>query len=250
MKTILLDASYRTSGRCFTPIAVLTELRNLVRDKSVYDFLKLEPKGRYNHPARFVDDVDRAVVRQVLREVKDSMALVDEEEYDRRFEEYFQHVTAYIRGARVTHATTGEESESSPEIMKGVEKLVATGDDIDLFRQNMIGKIAAFSLNHPGTKPSYRELFPAILRALKDDFYANRQDVISQVESDLMLVDTNAWERLADDRRTLVETTLANMESRYRYTRECALEMIHYALHKAHEQPKEKKAADEEPASS
>ena len=30
---------------------VFAELRNLVKDKSLYDFLKLEPKGAYNDPA-------------------------------------------------------------------------------------------------------------------------------------------------------------------------------------------------------
>jgi len=233
MKTILLDASYRTRTACFTPIAVLAELRKLVRDKSLYDFLKLEPKGQYNDPARFVDDVDRACRRVVLRELKDSMALVEEQEYDRRFVEYFRHVTAYVRRTRVSDPVTGEEKPPSEEVMAGVEKLLDTGDDIDLFRQNLMGKIAAFSLNHPGQPVNYRQLFPDILRALKRDFYAGQQESISQVEDDLLLIDSAAWEHVSPDRKELVETTLANMESRYGYTRECALEMIWYALRKA-----------------
>jgi predicted Ser/Thr protein kinase len=235
MKTILLDASYRTKAGCFTPISVLAELRGLVKDKSVYDFLKLEPKGLYNNPERFVDDVDRAFRRVVLRELKDSMALVDEQEYDRRFREYFLHVTAYIRGTRVTDPVTGAEIQPEASVMKGVENLIPTGDDIDLFRQNLIGRIAAWSLNHPGQIPNYRQLFPDILRALKKDFYSGRQDAIRQVEDDLLLIDTAGWEHVAADRRQLVETTLANMESRYSYPRECALEMIHYALRKSRE---------------
>jgi len=233
MKTILLDASYRSKSGCFTPLVVLNELRNLVKDKSVYDFLKLEPKGLYNNPGRFVEDVDRSVVRVVLRELKDSMALVEEEEYDRRFEEYFLHVTAYIRGTRLHDPLTGEERPPDPSVMKSVEQLIPTGDDIDLFRQNLIGKIAAFSLNNPGEKPNYRRLFPEILRALKRDFYSRQKDAIRQVENDLLVVDTPAWDGLDAERRDRVETTLANMESRYEYPRECALEMIGYALRKS-----------------
>jgi predicted Ser/Thr protein kinase len=231
MKTILLDASFRIKTKCFTPVAVLAELRNLVRDKSVYDFLKLEPKGLYNNPSRFVEDVDRAVTRLVLRELQDSMALVDEEEYDRRFQEYFRHVTAYIRGTRVTDPVTGEERKPDPGILRGVERLLPTGEDIDLFRQKLIGKVA-------GTRPNYRLLFPDILRALKADFYATRQTAITQIEDDLLVVGTPAWEGVANDRRERVETTLANMESRYGYARECALEMLAYALRKARAQKK------------
>jgi len=238
MKTILLDASFRTKTKCFTPVAVLAELRNLVRDKSVYDFLKLEPKGLYNHPSRFVDDVDRAVVRLVLRELQDSMALVNEEEYDRRFEEYFRHVTAYIRGTRVSDAQTREERKPDPNILRGVERLIPTGEDIDLFRQKLIGKVAASSLAHPGTRPNYRLLFPDILRALKSDFYATRQVATTQVEDDLLLVGTPAWESVPNDRRDRVETSLANMGSRHGYPRECALEMIGYALRRSRAQKK------------
>jgi len=238
MKTILLDASFRTKTKCFTPVAVLAELRNLVRDKSVYDFLKLEPKGLYNNPGRFVEDVDRAVVRLVSRELQDSMALVDEEEYDRRFQEYFRHVTAYIRGTRVTDPHTGEERKPDPAVLRGVEGLLPTGNDIDLFRQGLIGKVAAYSLAHPGERPNYRLLFPEILRALKGDFYDTRQDAITQIENDLLLVGTPAWDSINRERGEQVETTLANMESRYSYTRECALEMAGYALRKSRAQKK------------
>lgn len=238
MKTILLDASFRTKTKCFTPVAVLAELRTLVRDKSVYDFLKLEPKGLYNNPARFVEDVERAVVRLVLREIQDSMALVNEEEYDRRFEEYFRHVTAYIRGTRVSDAQTREERKPDPNILRGVERLLPTGDDIDLFRQKLIGKVAASSLAHPGTRPNYRLLFPDILRALKSDFYSTRQVSTDQVEDDLLLVGTPGWDSVSNDRRERVETTLANMGSRHGYPRECALEMIGYALRRSRAQKK------------
>ncbi len=233
MKTIMLDASFRSKGGCFTPITVLEELRNLVKDRSVYDFLKIEPKGTYNNPARFVDDVDRAIQRVVLRELKDSMALVDEQEYDRRFQEYFRHLTAYIRKSRVTHAATGEERPADTDVMENVERLVDTGDDVDLFRQHLIGKIAAASLNRPGEKPNYRQLFPDMLRALKSDFYSEHKESIRQVEDDLLLVDTSGWSSLSNDRQELVETTLANMESRYGYGRESALEMIEYSLRRA-----------------
>ncbi|MHC4934282.1 MAG: hypothetical protein ACYTGV_19085, partial [Planctomycetota bacterium] len=195
-----------------------------------YDFLKLEPKGRYNNPEQFVDDVDRAVVRVILREAKDSMALVEEAEYDRHFEEYFLHVIAHTRGTRVTDPLTGEDKEADPGILGGVEQLLETGEDIELFRKNLIGKIGAFSVNHPGQPVNYRELFPGILRALKQDFYGRRQDAVRQVEEDLLLIDTPGWSNLSRERQEQVETTLANMESRHGYTRECGLLMLRYAL--------------------
>ncbi len=233
MKTILLDASYRTRSRCYTPIAVLAELRTLVKDKTVYDFLKLEPKGRYNNAARFVEDVERVLCRLVIRETRDSMALVDEGEFDRRFEEYFSHAIAYIRGTRVHDPHTGDSREPSAQVLRGVEDLIDTDRDVDSFRKNLIGKIGAFSVNHPGERVNYRQLFPEILRALKENFYASREGAIRQVEEDLLLVGTPAWQAIPRDRQERVERTLANMEARHGYTRECALEMIGHSLRRS-----------------
>ncbi|MEE8104045.1 MAG: serine protein kinase PrkA [Planctomycetota bacterium] len=233
MKMILAAASSREDSKCFTPIAVLEELRALVRDKTIYDFLKLEPKGGFNDPVRFVDDVERAVVRVVMREMKDAMALVDEDEYDRRFDEYFQHAIAYTRGKTVTSPVSGEEREPDPRVLNSVESLIPTGDDIDLFRQNLIAKIGAYSVANPGGKLNFRELFPDILRSLKKDFYARQSEAITQVQADLIKVGTPEFDRLDEENRDQVERTLKNLEERHGYTRQCALELLPWAIKKA-----------------
>ena len=230
MKTILLDASFHAKSGCFTPKLVFVELRNLVKDQSLYDFLKLEPKGDYNDPAKFVDDVERATVRQVRRELHDSMALVDEQQYDRRFEEYFAHAIALSRGAQVRDPVTGDNRPPDPKVLAGVEDHVETGDDRELFRSDLISRIGAHSLNRPGEKVPYRTLFPDILRALKQAFYDSRRDALAQIEQDILRMDTPEWDKLEPERRDQVETTLANMESRYGYTRECAMEMLSLVL--------------------
>ncbi len=102
--------------------------------------------------------------------------------------------------------------------------------DIDLFRETLIGRVGAFSVNHPGEKINYRELFPDMLRALKEHFYDSREGAIRQVEDDLLLVGTPAWEGLPEDRRDQAELTLANLDARYGYSREAALEMIGFAI--------------------
>jgi len=234
MKSILLDASYRTRSCCFTPMAVLSELRDLVKDKTVYDFLRLRPpegvETRYHDPEGFVDDVERALVRVILRELKESMGLVAEEEYDRRFEQYFLHVIAHTRGTRVTDPVTGDEVPPDPKVLTGVEALIDTGEDVDAFRKNLISRIGAFSVGHPGEKVRYRDLFPDILRALKRELYTRQEVAVREVEEDFLLVDTPAFESLKPVRRQHVETTLRNMESQFGYPRVCALEMVRFAV--------------------
>ena len=87
-------------------------------------------------------------------------------------------------------------------------------------------------MNHPGAKMNFRELFPDMLRSLKRDFYVRRGATIEQVQKDLAKVGTPDYDKLPQDRREQVELTLENMESRYGYCHDCALEMIAYALKK------------------
>ncbi|MHC4847783.1 MAG: PrkA family serine protein kinase [Planctomycetota bacterium] len=230
MKTILMDASYRSQSGCFTPMLVFTELRNLVRDKSLYDFLKLEPKGSYNDPARFVDDVERAHIRLARRELHDSMALVDEEQYDRRFEEYFAHAIAWTRGTKVKDPTTGASHDADAKVLASVEDLVETGPDLELFRRELIAKIGAYSVNRQGEKVNYRTLFPDILRALKESFFDSRKGAIAEIEAVFQTIDTPEWDRLEEEQQQQVERTLLNLEERYGYTRDCAIEIMGYVL--------------------
>ncbi|MFB3065742.1 MAG: serine protein kinase PrkA [Planctomycetota bacterium] len=235
MKTLLLDASYATASSCLTPIAVLSQLRLLVREKTVYDFLKLEPKGGYNDAARFVDDVERAFVRVVLRELNDSMELVDESEYDRKFDRYFHHAVAYVRGTRVRDPVSGESRDPDPGVLAGLENLVSTGSDIDLFRKELIAKIGAYSVDRPGEEVNFKELFPELLRALKSDFYATRMESVRQVRADFLLRGTAGFERLTPDRRERVETMFGNLEQHYGYCPQCALEMLAFAVKRSEE---------------
>src|SRR5206468_2968328 len=108
MQTLLSDAAAYQEFPCLSPLAVMKALRELVKDVSVYDFLRLTPQSGYCDNPRFVDDVEGEYRKVVEEEVQDAMDLVSEREYQRLFEDYFIHVRAFSRGERVKNRQTSE----------------------------------------------------------------------------------------------------------------------------------------------
>jgi predicted Ser/Thr protein kinase len=230
MKELIARAGDVEGTGCVSPLAVFDELRRLVKGKTLYDFLRLEPSGGFNDNLKFIDTVEGEYLKWVTTEITESMDLIDEEEYDRRFERYFLNVMAYNKKEKVKDPTTGEYVDPSGEVMEGVESLLDLKEEVDTFRQDLVAKIGAFGIDNPGAPVRFRDLFPDILRALKKEFYRQREKVIRRIQEDLMRHDTDEFESLPKENRQKVETTLRKMREVYGYCDDCSKDVILYVL--------------------
>jgi len=228
IKAVLSDASYLTQHGCVTPLAVLEVLQEFVKERSVYDFLKLEPNGGYNDNVKFIEDVRDEYLALVTRELEDAMDLVDVSEYERHFERYMTHVVAYTRSERVRNENTGEYESPSEDLMRGVERLLDVKESVDIFRKNLVGKVGAFRIDHPEAKVTYGELFPEIVDALKREFFTQRREQVLQVEQHLMRIGEEELKSLDPELQRRVRATVANLQSRFGYCDGCAREAIHF----------------------
>ena len=230
MKVMLSRAAEACGDDCLTPLAVFDGLRELVKEKGLFDFLRLEPSGGYHDNERFVSDVEEFYLKQVMAEITDSMELIEEEEYDRRFNLYFQNVMAYNKKEKVRNPATGEMRDADVEVLSGVEKLLNLKEDVDTFRQNLVAKVGAFVVDNPGAPLSYRDLFPDILKALKGEFYSDRETTIRRIQEDLMRYGMEEFASLPEDHRAKVESTLKKMRETYHYCDHCAKDIILWVL--------------------
>ena len=88
----------------------------------------------------------------------------------------------------------------------------------------------AFVIDHPGAPLNYRELFPEILKALKKEFYRQRENTIRRIQEDLMRHGTDEFASLPAENQAQVEGTLRRMESDYGYCLDCSKDVILYVL--------------------
>jgi serine protein kinase len=232
MRSVLLDAADHPESSCMTPMAVLDELRQLLRDRSLYEFLQIEGRDGFHDCEAFLDALDGHLVESVLAELQDAMELIREEEYDRRFELYFDHVLAFNKGELVPNPSTGQLEKPDDRIMSDVEELLTVSEPVEVFRKNLVAKIGAHSLDHPGEPVSFRDLFPHILKALKEEFREQRREQIRGIQSHLVTYGSREFENLDREQRVLIERTLANMRDRYGYCEACLKDVVAYVIRK------------------
>ncbi len=230
MQTLLAEAAASPDFRCLSPLAVLKALRELVRNVSVYDFLRLTPQSGYNDNARFIDDAETEYRKAVEEEVQEALDLVSEREYRRLFEDYFQHVRAFVRGEKVRNRQTGDLEDPDEELMAGVEKLVEIKENAEQFRKNLVTRIGAFSIENPGSKIDYMRLFGDIFRALRGDFHKRREKQILTLLQDILRFGTDEFRNVDVAQRRVVKRSIARLKVRYGYCLHCAKEVVAYVL--------------------
>ena len=143
------------------------------------------------------------------------------------FERYVTHVMNAIKKEKVRNPSTGRMEEPDEGMMREVERTLEITGRADEFRQSLIAKIGAWSLDHRGQKPVMSEIFsrpPAqaagrVLRASQeDDRQGHRRPRRCCCRA------TKA--SLSAEARTRADTALATLITRYGYTRESARDLV------------------------
>jgi predicted Ser/Thr protein kinase len=242
MKSLLAEAANSrlidavSGDRAFlSPLAVFSAMERLLRDKSVYDFLRLEPDEGYHDCEGFIGEVRQEYFRWVSVEVYDSMGLVEETEYDRRVDDYFKHVRAYVSGEKIQNTRTGQYEDPGKEVLEGLEKLMALRESPDAFRRNLISKIAAYSLDHPDEKLDYHEIFADLFQNLRDSYYRDKASQLIQLAQHVLVFGTPDAGLIPQNERARVERTLKVMREKYGYNDDSAKEAISFVLRNVRE---------------
>ncbi|MFH0939020.1 MAG: serine protein kinase PrkA [Planctomycetota bacterium] len=230
MKSLLAEAIAAPDRRFLSPLAVFEAVERLLRDRSVFDFLRLESDESYHDCAAFVEEVREEYFRWVSVEVFDSMGLIEETEYDRRVEDYFKHVRAYVAGEKIKNPRTGQFDEPSVEVLEGLEKLMDLKESPDAFRRNLISKIAAYSLDHPAEKINFHEIFADVFKNLRNSYYKEKAEQLILLAQYVLVFGAGDAGLIPHSERPKVEKTLKLMRDKYGYNDESAKEAISFVL--------------------
>jgi predicted Ser/Thr protein kinase len=237
MKLVLLNAAHSEKYTCASPFAVLDELAELVRATSVYEFLRQSPApGGYHESAAFVDKVRAALLDRIADEVRISMGLVEERRYLEHFERYLTHVSYWVKHEKVRNPLTGLDEDPDQELMADVERLLgvrSSGMSPADFRHEVIAKIGAWALDHPGKRPDYERIFPRPISDLREAFFAERKRQVTQINQDLLIYLADGPDQMQPDDAAAVRTTLDNLRGRFGYCDRCARDAVLALLRKS-----------------
>jgi serine protein kinase len=233
IRTLILNAAHHPDHRCLTPLPIFEELRELVRDPTIYTFLKQEPREGYHDSARFIDQVEEWWLDLFDEEFRTSMGLVEEAQHEQLFAKYVTHASHHVKKAKLLDKVTGRYLPADEDMMREVERvLLAEGEDREEFRRAVIGRIGAWGLENAGQTPNYRKLFPRYIEKMEVDYYRRQRKVITKNIKNVLDV-LQGEVRTTDEKEIeIADRTITRMKERYGYERECTAECAAYLLKK------------------
>ncbi len=233
IKTVIFNAAQSDNHECLTPLAVLEEIRELCRDKSVYEFLQAEASDGYQDPEGFADLVEAVYLDDIDEEIRDSMGLITENKYQELFERYLLNVSHWVKGEKITDRVTGRSDFPEEERMGEIERIVKPEDeDRSQFRRALISTVGAWRLDHPGeSEVVYARIFPDLFRRMRDHFFEERKRTIRRnKENVLKYLSVDERGQLEPKDVEAVERTLTEMRDRYGYCEHCSRDAIAYLM--------------------
>ncbi len=226
MKALLLRASQNPDYPHLSPLAIFGELRQLVREISVYKFLQIEADGAYRNPADFIDTVTERYLDLIDADVRSAMGLVDEERYVDFFERYVEHVTHWIKREKLYNKTTGRFEEPDEGLMQEVEGKIGGVGDADAFRNDLMTSIAAWSIDNQGQSVHYPTIFPRYMDAIRRSYFEARKEQVRRIKQNILAYLGEEGTSMNPAEIAQVELTLKNLQDKFGYTLKAAQEAV------------------------
>jgi predicted Ser/Thr protein kinase len=230
IRGILHRACENSRHATVTPMAIFAELRRLVRDKTVYEFLQFEPRGRYHDAERFIESVEEFFAAKFESEVLSSMTLVGEGQYESHLQKYIDHVVAFIKKEKIYNSAIGGFEEANSDLMREFEKIIGVTGSVERHRQGLLARIAATKIENPSKVIDTTEIFADLLEKMRGHYHEEKSKLVDEIYKAMVLLDTDDRKNLSTDQATKAEQTFAHLEKQFGYDRDTAKACLRFMM--------------------
>ncbi len=235
VRSILYRCVQNHDNASITPMTVFEELRELVKDKSLYEFLQFESRQGYHDATAFISEIEDEFADIFEGEATEAMTLVSAESYDDLLKRYINHIVAEVKKERIHDPRTGNHEPPSEKLMNEVEQICGVSSNKKDYREGLIGRLGSWKLENKDKLPDLSEVYSDIYDKIKKFYYDDRSKYIQSVfQAILKIADQEKSERsvqcLGLDAKSLqtAEETLKNLELRFGYKRAVAIECLKF----------------------
>jgi predicted Ser/Thr protein kinase len=175
MKQVLLNALQNRRHWGISPLGILDELREHVKLKSVYEYLQQKREAGYYDHESFIDQVQERWLERVDGELRHAMGMVDEQKYEDLFARYLLNVTYAQKNEKLYNEKTGNYDPPDTKLLSELERVWDVTGDPDRFRRDLVSRVGAWRIEHPGAPIPWRKLFPKLIEQLEQDYYTRQK---------------------------------------------------------------------------
>lgn len=226
MKMLLYFASQHAGRDQVSALAIFDEIENLMRDRSVYDYLQFEPRNGYHDFREFHKFIRFSYAQTFQREFMISLNLFDEHQYNKAFQSYLKHVVAFLKKENVQNEITQKLEAPSEAIMDEMENLLGLSGEKREIRENLVAKIAAWRVESPGEDLDINKVFKPELQTIEQRIYESKRDTIEKVKSAMVTYGTEDYTKLTPELFEICEETFKNLNRRFTYSKNTAWESL------------------------
>jgi predicted Ser/Thr protein kinase len=230
IKQVLQRANQNPSHETMTAMAVFDELERMVKDRTVYEFLQFEPRGKYHDAAHFITLIKDEYADIFENETIKAMSLVSDEEYERLLARYIESVVAEIKREKIFNAATESYEAPSQTLMKDIERILNVQGSIERHREGLLGRIAAFRIEQPKSPVDLPTIFSDILQKIEEHYHAQRRGMVQANYQAMLALDTDEGNKMEDKDKDLARTTFRELERRFGYDLVSARESLKFML--------------------
>lgn len=218
MKMLLYFASQHPTRDQVNALAIFDEIENLMRDRSVYDYLQFEPRNGYHDFREFLKFIRFTYAQNFHREFMISLNLFDETQYNKAFERYLKHVVAFLKKENVVNEITQKNEPASENIMDEMEQLLGLNAEKRELRESLVAKIASWRVENPGAGLDISKVFRAELQMVENRIYESKKEFVERVKTAMLTFGTEDFSKQPVDLLKTCEETFNGLQSRFGYS--------------------------------
>ncbi len=217
IKQILQRATQSPKHETLTPMAIFDELERIIKDRTVYEFLQFESRGKYHDAAQFIGMIKDEFADIFETETLKSMSMVTDEEYDRHLKSYIENVVAEVKREKIYNTASEQYEPANQSLMREIERILGISGSVERHREGLLSRIAGWKLDHPKDEIDITMIFQDIMIKIQEHYYGQRKGIVQVVHEAMLSLDTPDEKRLdAKDRQQALDT-YAEMNRRFGY---------------------------------
>lgn len=234
IKNIIYKLSSRHEHITF--VEIIEYLNRLITKKNDYDFLNMTPQADYHHPTRFVSLINDYCLDEADREIRSCLGMVDDRSYEDYIKKYIENIMALIKGEKVKNLITGKYEESDSYFINEFEGSITLKESPEVFRSHLLSKLGAYSLDNPGKRIVYTDVFPNLVDKLQESFRKEQKKVLQVISRNMVYFESEMSEDkkgsspISSENKKQIEIVLNNLQDRFNYSFKGAFSILKYVI--------------------
>lgn len=230
IKQILSRAAQSARHDTVTPMAIFDELERIIKDRTVYEFLQFEARGKYHDAAQFIGMIKDEFADIFEVETLKSMSMVADEEYDKLLSRYIENIVADVKKEKIYNTATEQYEHANQTLMREIERILGVQGSVERHRESLLSRLAAWRLDHPKEELDINTLFQDIMLKIQEHYYGQRRTIVQGVYQAMLSLGTEDERSLSDKDRQQAKDTFSELDRRFGYDEISARESLKFML--------------------